>query len=196
MHNLVNELLDAARIESGKLTLHKEPVDLVAYARDVADKNRQRANQKKQDIVFSHNSQSGQIILADPVRVQEIIDNLISNAIKYSPVGGSIGITVNSYSDSKGFDFVRFEVSDKGPGLTQEDKKKIFGKFQRLSAQPTGGESSTGLGLSIVKQLVELHNGKIWVESEFGQGSTFIAEFPVYTKQKVATKKKKARSDS
>jgi signal transduction histidine kinase len=75
-------------------------------------------------------------------------------------------------------DFIRIEVQDEGPGLTNEDKDKIFGKFTRLSAKPTAGEHSTGLGLSIVKKMVEGMNGKVWVESEFGKGATFILLLP------------------
>jgi signal transduction histidine kinase len=74
---------------------------------------------------------------------------------------------------------VRVEVQDEGPGLTEDDKKKLFGKFARLSAQPTAGENSTGLGLSIVKKLVELQNGNVWCESTYGEGATFIVELPV-----------------
>ena len=70
------------------------------------------------------------------------------------------------------------EVQDEGPGLSAEDQKKLFGKFARLSAKPTGGEHSTGLGLSIVKKMVEAMNGKVWCESELGRGATFIVEFP------------------
>ena len=69
-------------------------------------------------------------------------------------------------------------VNDTGPGLTAEDKKKLFGKFQRLSARPTGGESSTGLGLSIAERLVRRHQGRLWAESEAGRGSTFFVELP------------------
>jgi signal transduction histidine kinase len=72
----------------------------------------------------------------------------------------------------------RIEVQDEGPGLSAEDQKKLFGKFARLSAKPTGGEHSTGLGLSIVKKMVEAMNGKVWRESELGRGATFIVEFP------------------
>lgn len=74
--------------------------------------------------------------------------------------------------------FIRIEIQDEGPGLTEDDMKKMFGKFARLSAQPTAGEHSTGLGLSIVKKLVEAMNGKVWCESEPGKGATFIVELP------------------
>jgi len=70
------------------------------------------------------------------------------------------------------------EVKDQGPGISDEDQKKLFGKFARLSAVPTGGESSTGLGLSIVKKLIEMMNGKVWCESEIGKGSSFFVGFP------------------
>ena len=74
--------------------------------------------------------------------------------------------------------FLRIEVRDEGPGLSPDDMTKLFGKFARLSARPTGGEHSTGLGLSIVKKMVEAMNGKVWCESEFGKGATFIVELP------------------
>jgi signal transduction histidine kinase len=75
------------------------------------------------------------------------------------------------------------EVQDEGPGLSDEDKKKLFGKFARLSARPTGGEHSTGLGLSIVKRLVEAMHGRVWCESELGKGATFIVELPAVIAQ-------------
>jgi signal transduction histidine kinase len=74
--------------------------------------------------------------------------------------------------------YIRIEIEDQGPGITEADMKKLFGKFARLSAQPTGGEHSTGLGLSIVKKLVEAMNGRVWCESEPGKGAKFIVELP------------------
>jgi signal transduction histidine kinase len=87
--------------------------------------------------------------MADPVRLEEVFDNLLSNAIKYTPPGGEVRILLGQRGDA-----VRFVVSDTGPGFTDQDKQKLFTKFQRLSARPTGGESSTGLGLAIAKRLV------------------------------------------
>ncbi|MDX2130334.1 MAG: ATP-binding protein [Chloroherpetonaceae bacterium] len=112
--------------------------------------------------------------------MQEVFDNLVSNAIKYSPKGRKIGVSCQKHSTDSMKECIRIEIKDDGQGLTEEDKEKLFGKFQRLSAQPTGGESSTGLGLSIVKQIVEMHGAKVWAESEGkDKGATFIVELPI-----------------
>lgn len=110
----------------------------------------------------------------DASAMTQVIDNLVSNAIKYSPKGKSIQIRLLHETDS-----VRIEVQDEGPGLSEVDQKKLFGKFARLSAKPTGGEQSTGLGLSIVKRMAETMHGQIRCRSTLGQGATFIATFPL-----------------
>ncbi|MDW8466611.1 MAG: sensor histidine kinase [Chloroherpetonaceae bacterium] len=133
--------------------------------------------------------------------MREVFENLVSNAIKYSPEGKSIWVSVkcqslttlppavmqsfttytNGVSDSAPSQqsVILIAVKDEGQGLTEDDMRRVFGKFQRLSARPTGGESSTGLGLSIVKSLVELHGGKVWVESAGkDKGATFFVALP------------------
>jgi signal transduction histidine kinase len=115
-----------------------------------------------------------------------VIDNLLSNAVKYSPHGKNIWVKVQAYSDlpdaerspniysaTDAANWLSISIRDEGPGFTEEDKQRVFGKFARLSAQPTGGENSTGLGLSIVKRYVEGMHGEIWFHSEFGKGATF-----------------------
>jgi signal transduction histidine kinase len=102
------------------------------------------------------------------------MDNLLSNAIKYSPAQTTITVTL-----SKRDTFLRCEVRDEGAGLSESDQNNLFGKFARLSAQPTGDEVTTGLGLYIAKKLTEAMNGTITCQSELGKGSTFIVEFPV-----------------
>ncbi|MNV55100.1 Sensor histidine kinase YycG [compost metagenome] len=112
---------------------------------------------------------------ADEGKLTEIVDNLVNNAIKYSPLGTNIFVRVRETADHK----VIIEVEDEGLGLTIEDKSKLYQRFTRLSAQPTGGENSTGLGLSIVKVLVEAHEGTIFAESEGqGKGCKFIVKLP------------------
>jgi signal transduction histidine kinase len=113
------------------------------------------------------------VALLDPSITVQVLENLVSNAVKYSPPGKNIFVRLKKQPS-----VARMEVQDEGPGLSAEDQKKLFGKFARLSAKPTGGEHSTGLGLSIVKKMVEAMNGKVWCESELGRGATFIVEFP------------------
>jgi signal transduction histidine kinase len=104
------------------------------------------------------------------------LDNLISNALKYSPKERRIRTVV-----ARETGWGTFSVIDEGPGFTLEDKKKVFGRFSKLSAQPTGGESSVGLGLSIVKHMVEAMGGQIILESEEGAGSTFKVRMPIFS---------------
>jgi signal transduction histidine kinase len=122
------------------------------------------------------------------VLLPQVLDNLISNALKYSPHGKNVFVritktevqTVNDDDESvRVFSYIRFAVQDEGPGLSALDKEKLFQKFTRLSARPTGGEYTTGLGLSIVKKMVEAMHGRVWCESEFGKGATFIVELPM-----------------
>ncbi len=171
MHGLVSELLESAWIESGNLALKRKHVDLSRLADLVVMDNQVTAAQKGQRIVFT--PQTGCIVVGDEERLREAFDNLVSNAIKYSPLEKVILVDLKDCRHS-----IRLEVRDEGPGLTEEDKQRVFGKFQKLSAAPTGGEASTGLGLSIVKQLIEAHDGRVGVESAYGEGSTFIVELP------------------
>lgn len=184
MLNLVTELLETATIDSGKLKMNITAVDIGELAKKVVKGISHLAEKKKQDIALSISQ--GWVVRGDKMLLQQVMDNLISNAVKFSPFGKTIWVTIgckpgrdNSRNLGAGEgSIVIFEVRDEGPGLTCDDKSKLFGKFQRLSAKPTGGETSTGLGLSIIKDLVELHNGEIHVESEPGKGSTFSVHLP------------------
>jgi signal transduction histidine kinase len=171
VHNLVDEILDSAIIESGILALDKKPVDIGKLAELVVLDNIIIAQQKDQKIIFKRDEEC--IIEGDEARLRAIVDNLLSNAIKYSQLGKGIWVTVKNIDND-----VRMEVKDEGSGLTEDDLKKIFGKFQRLSTQPTAGEPSTGLGLFIVNQLVGLHNGSVAVKSELGKGTVFTITIP------------------
>ena len=173
MLRLITQLLDSAALESGKLELDLKPVSLGELAQTVVRRNERQAEKKGQRIVCTLASKHGLLVKADAERILEAMDNLISNAIKYSPHGKNIHVMVSRVDGE-----AHFSVRDEGPGLTDEDKRKLFGKFQKLSAQPTGGESSTGLGLSIVKQVVEMHEGRVWAESKPGQGSIFTLALP------------------
>jgi signal transduction histidine kinase len=123
--------------------------------------------------IFVHNTATVSTVLADEQAVIQVLDNLISNAVKYSPHGKQVFVRVLRNAQN-----VRVEVQDEGEGISEADMTKLFGKFARLSARPTGGEHSTGLGLSIVKKMVEAMNGRVWCESELGKGATFIVKLP------------------
>jgi signal transduction histidine kinase len=132
-------------------------------------------------------------VIADEQALMQVLDNLVSNAVKYSPHGKNVYIKTIHHTEGQMAEmtfkstpltllpstFLRIEITDEGPGISEEDMKKLFGKFARLSAQPTGGEHSTGLGLSIVKKMVEGMRGRVWCESEQGNGATFIVELPM-----------------
>ena len=172
MAKMIDDLLEAASLESGKLVMNNTRVELCALVEEVCEENRLRAMEKQQRIELFLDGTCA--VSADKNRLREAVENLVSNAIKYSPSGSPIRVTC-----SKNESHVTLHVQDQGPGFTEEDKKKMFGKFQRLSAQPTGGESATGLGLSIAKQIIDLHGGTIRCESDFGKGSTFVVELPL-----------------
>jgi signal transduction histidine kinase len=142
---------------------------------DIVKEYQERAAQK--GIILNLQSGKDCTAHADKQALRQILDNLVSNAVKYSPQWKQVWIRCRGHSKNEK-QYVRVEIQDEGPGLTAEDHKSLFGKFARLSATPTGGENSTGLGLSIVKKLVELQDGRVWCESEAGKGALFILELP------------------
>jgi len=177
MAHTIDELLNVKAIESGALKLNRRPVDMCSMLTLMLSRHEPHAKQKEQSIVLEHLDSC--MMRVDEDRIYEVIDHLISNAIKYTPNGKSIFIRLEKIAHID-HPIARFSVRDEGQGLTEDDKQKLFGKFQKLSAMPTGGERSTGLGLSIVKQLVELHGGRVWAESEGkGKGATFFVELPL-----------------
>jgi signal transduction histidine kinase len=134
--------------------------------------NRLLAERKKISLVIQ-GAESLPAITFDRERIRQVLNNLLSNAIKFSPP--QTVVTLEARAVALG---VEFSVTDQGPGIRPEDQVKLFGAFQRLSTKPTAGESSTGLGLSICKKIVELHGGTIGVDSEVGQGSRFSFILP------------------
>jgi signal transduction histidine kinase len=170
--SMVDHLINDAMADAFDITIRREAVDISALVAEVAEANKPSAVNKQQ--VISVSALTHEVTMCDVDRMREAIDNLVSNAIKYSPIGGKIAIDVSCDSDSA---VVR--VSDEGAGLSPEDLDRLFGRFQRLSAKPTGGESSTGLGLSIVKRIVDMHGGEVTADSPGpGQGATFTIILP------------------
>jgi signal transduction histidine kinase len=170
---MVNDLLEKARKEAGNVQLRLNKVEFSKLVEQVVKTNEVLA--KNKNIMLETNVRDYPVINGDKDRLIEIVDNLINNAIKYSPPGKRISTSI--HEEDK---FAVLVVTDEGQGLNEEDKKNIFQRFARLSSIPTGGESSTGLGLSIVRSLVEAHNGEVTAESKGkNEGSTFIVKIPV-----------------
>jgi len=173
MISVINDLLNLSIIESGEINFHFETHDLSEIAGMVIDSYRFQAQKKEQLLTYVADQPGTVSAKVDYSRMQEALENLVSNAIKYSPVKSVIRAGV--YREK---DVVRFWITDNGPGISEEDQQRLFKKFQILSAKPTGGEVATGLGLAIVKEIIERHKGTVYVKSESGKGSTFVIEIP------------------
>lgn len=171
MFDLIVNLLDVNKIEQGTLLAGTEVFSAGQCTANVIHHHASKAAQKNITITSTADDT---LIDTSPMAFIQVLDNLLSNAIKFSPMGSEIQVHTRRTPDNR----LRLSIRDQGPGLTAEDHAKLFGRFVRLSARPTGGENSTGLGLSIVKKIVEAMNGSIWCESEAGKGAEFIAEFP------------------
>ncbi len=168
----LNNLLDISQVEDGGLALNLEEIEILAILQIVKRNFDLMAAQKKQNILINCNCDT--TIYADSRRMQEAFENLLSNAIKYAEKDTEIEINVVAHENG-----LNIEFKDQGQGLTEADMEKLFIKFARLSSIPTGKEHSNGLGLSIVKMLVELHKGKVWAISKGkNKGTSFFIFIP------------------
>ena len=188
MASIITNLLDINAIETGNLNIQCRPTDILPIVRHSVEDYAERASAKEIQIHFSNDCSESPRLNVDAGIFAEIVDNLISNAVKYSPREKSVFIRVLEVTGN-----IRLEVSDEGPGLSEEDKKRLFGKFARLSAQPTAGEQSTGLGLSIVKRLTEAMQGRVGCDSTLGNGATFFVEFPTISSQAISSHSESVR---
>lgn len=171
MARLVDDLLNVAQIEAGELNLDYAPVDLPALIRRNAAINHPLAARKGIELVYDIPEELPRALL-DAAKLEQVLNNLIGNAVKFSPPGGKVIICL----EAQGETFV-LSVRDRGPGIPPERMKTLFRPFQR-GETGTAGEKSIGLGLSIVKRIVEGHGGQIWVESQPGQGAAFYVQLP------------------
>jgi signal transduction histidine kinase len=167
---LIDDMLDVSRIETGRVVLRPRPVDLPAAVDEVLA---QLAASAPSHTLSTDLAPAAGNLIADPEKLRQILTNLVSNAIKYSPNGGRVGVTARLDGDR-----VNLAVSDEGVGIPPGYRERIFDRFQRVESAETRGIRGTGLGLYIVRHLVELHGGTIEVESEPGQGSTFRVSLP------------------
>ncbi len=172
--SITKDLLDLHRYESGKFNLKLIDFDYESLLKRIIEVNSNIAQSKNIKLCYMRDTEAITIIKADKSKFERIIDNLISNAIKFSEKNSSIVVKVCN-SNNKTI----ISIKDEGPGFTEKDKELIFTKFAKLSAKPTGGETSSGLGLSIVKLLVEAMNGTVYYETEVGVGTEFFVSFPL-----------------
>ncbi len=173
MMKMLNEMLDISVIESGKLTLRKKPTNL----EEILEEHYQQVIPlaRSKNIRMDCYVQEGlPQIMVDVDKIGEVLDNFLTNSIKYTPSGGNVKLEAERVDHS-----IRICVQDSGVGIKQGELKKLFKKFSRTSSKPTGGETSTGLGLAIAKKIVDLHEGEIWVESDYGKGSRFYFTLPL-----------------
>lgn len=170
MRRLISDLLDLNAIEEGRMNLSSAPLDVTRVIAMLVENYTPRAQGKQ--ILLEARGEPAAKAMADEKALVQALDNLVSNALKFTKPGGRVVIEAGSDRVS-----VWIRVTDTGPGISEEDKGKLFGRFARLSARPTGGESSHGLGLSIVKRLIDAMGGSIECESELGKGTTFALRF-------------------
>jgi signal transduction histidine kinase len=172
MLEMVNDLLDVSAIDSGEIYLRREPVDLRELTEKNVSLNRRLA--ENVGIELACRVPEDEIVCeADRDKMHQVLNNLVSNAIKYSPSGSAV--TINLAAD-EGHAVV--SVADQGPGIPKEAAEKLFQPFKTAGTASSSGQKSTGLGLYICRRIVEAHGGRIWLESEPGEGSTFAFEIP------------------
>jgi PAS domain S-box-containing protein len=169
---LINEVLDLSKIESGKLELQIEAIDLCGCIDEVLSGLRTRSQTK--NIRLENRSGFHGPVYADHLRVKEILYNLLNNAIKFTPEGGAVWVESTAQDG-----FLQVVVCDTGIGIASNEHAAIFEKFYQVGDPTLGVREGTGLGLSITQKLVDLHGGKIWVESRLGQGSRFTFTLPL-----------------
>lgn len=173
MLSIVEDMLDISKIESGKINLDPELIDLERLVSHSVSLNRRLAEKKEISLEMIEPAQEIEIT-ADAQKLEQVLNNLITNAIKYSHSGTRITIQLEKNEDPT----VTLSVEDEGQGIPEKEQKNLFKPFSKTSVKTTGGEMSTGLGLAITRRIVEAHGGEIWVESEVGKGSTFYVKLP------------------
>jgi signal transduction histidine kinase len=174
LRSLVSELMDLTAIETGNFTVKRSPVDLGAIVARAVEASREKATAKRIALVSCQDGEgSHELVLADEVSMLSVVTNLVDNAIKYTPDGGHVDVAV----EQNGM-YVKVIVRDDGIGMTPREAESAFDEFFRAKNAYTTRVPGTGLGLSLAKRLVELHQGKITVKTAPGQGSTFTVSIP------------------
>jgi signal transduction histidine kinase len=169
---LINEVLDLAKIEAGKMELQIDRALMQDVVEAVANTMRSLATKKGIQLRIDSDERLASFSM-DGARVKQVLLNLVGNAIKFTPEGGKVWIRTGGKNG-----FVCIEVGDNGPGIAAEDQERIFLEFQQAGSE-AGKPQGTGLGLALAKKFVQMHGGKIWLESEVGKGSRFFFTLPI-----------------
>jgi signal transduction histidine kinase len=170
--SLINEILDLSKVEAGRMELEVATFDLPLAIDNARTFVRERAAKHGINLDVTVDERLGDFV-GDERKIKQILLNLLSNAVKFTPEGGRIGINARQIDGS-----VEISVTDTGIGIAPEDQAKIFEEFRQVGGDYAHKKEGTGLGLTLAKKFVELHGGKIWVESEVGKGSTFSFTLP------------------
>jgi len=171
--SIINEILDLAKIEAGEMQLDRKEVDVAEFAAEIVRSGQVLVKDKPVDLLLV-NDEPLPVVIADPIRLRQVIWNLMSNAVKFTEEG-SVQIILERVDE----DFIRVVVKDTGVGMTEEGLNVIFERFSQVDGSSTRRAGGTGLGLTITKQLIEMHGGEIQVTSKMGEGSTFWFTLPV-----------------
>jgi len=171
--DLVNEILDLSKVEAGRMELEPSEFALAETIRDALAFVRERAVRHDIELTEDAPADLGTVV-ADERKVRQVLLNMLSNAVKFTPDGGTIGVSARRLDGE-----VQVSVRDTGIGISPEDQSKVFEEFQQVGKPTDRSREGTGLGLTLAKKFVELHGGKIWVESEVGKGTTFTFAIPV-----------------
>ncbi len=173
--NLINDVLDLSKVEAGRMELEPSQFDLPAALADAMTLIRERATRHGIALALETSPVLG-TVSADERKLKQILLNLLSNAVKFTPDGGRIDVTATRETDG-----VLIAVKDTGIGIAPEDQEAVFEEFRQVGGDYTSKQEGTGLGLALTRRFVELHGGRIWVESAPGKGSTFYFTIPERT---------------
>ena len=173
---IINDILDMSKIESGKFELDSAPLHIEKILAKVSGIMIEQAEKKNIKLSIVADSSIDDQYIGDELRLTQVITNLMSNAVKFTPDGGKVNLSVSEEQEYDGFSILRFEISDTGIGMTEEQIGKLFNPFEQADGSITREYGGTGLGLTISKSIVEMMDGRIWVETELGEGSTFTFE--------------------
>jgi len=187
LKQLVNNLLDMDKIEEGNLQLHYSSFEINDFLKDLKSDYEFLSDQKNISIELDLLSEPLEIY-ADKIKIWQIMGNLVSNAIKFTESGGTVNVSVNRNEDEfEEADSINLKIQDNGIGIPEEFLPKLFNKFGMHHRPGTNTERGIGIGLSVVKNLVDLHNGTIEVDSTENKGSTFTIDLPIDAKNKLAS---------